>query len=125
MFCVGLALTIAAAAKEFRGRKFFGQTLSIGELELLNLTRLYFFRPVEQTRIIMADMSQITVAINTHPTQLSLRLLETNSEKRATMGEAAEHVRKVAKGNLTNIQTYFEEREVNTNFENDRNRPEE
>ena len=70
-------------------------------------------------------MSQITVAINTHPTQLSLRLLETNSEKRTTMGEAAEHVRKVAKGSLTNIQTYFEEREVNTNFENDHNRPEE
>jgi len=33
------------------------------------------------------------------------------------MGEAAEHVRKVAKDSLKNIQTYFEEREVNTNFE--------
>jgi hypothetical protein len=53
MFCVGLALTITAAAKGFRGRNFFGQTLSIGELELLNLTRLYFYRPVEQIRIIM------------------------------------------------------------------------
>ena len=41
------------------------------------------------------------------------------------MGEAAEHVRKVAKDSLKNIQTYFEEREVNTNFENDHNRPEE
>lgn len=122
MFCVGLGLIIAAAVKGFRSREFNSQTLSIGGLGLADLAGLYLFRPVEQIRKIMADMSQITVAINSHQTQISLRLLETDSELRATMGEAAEHIKKAAKDSLKNIQTYFEGGETKTSIENEQKR---
>jgi hypothetical protein len=100
MFAVGMGLIIAAAWKGYRSQGLSSEALTIGGLGLADLTGLYFFRPVEQIRKIMADMSQITVAINSHQTQISLRLLETDSERRASMGEAAEFIRKVAKHSL-------------------------
>jgi len=112
MFFVGIGLLITSAVKEFKSSGGIGwQSFTIGGLGIADFVGLYFFRPIEQIRKIMADMSQLTVAINSHQTQVSLRLLETDSTNRATIGEAAEHIKKTARDSLEKIQKYFEEGE--------------
>lgn len=109
MFFVGIGLIIAAAVKAFTDDEKIWQSFTIGGLGLADLTGLYLFRPIEQIRKIMADMSQLTVSINSYQTQVSLRLLETDSTDRATMGLAAEYIRKSVRDSLKNIQMFFEE----------------
>lgn len=114
MFCLGIYLIILSA----HSAEIDGQTAVTGVLGMADLVGLYFFRPIEQIRKIMADMSQITVAINSHQTQVSLRLLETDAKDRATMGEAAELIQKAARDSLKNIQLYFEDSDITKKSQN-------
>jgi len=59
----------------------------------------------------MGDMSQITMAINSFRIQVGLRLIEMNSNNRATVGQAAEHVSNAAKDSIKLVQDYFEGKE--------------
>ncbi|MGQ0794439.1 MAG: hypothetical protein ACT4NX_10225 [Deltaproteobacteria bacterium] len=108
MFILGTGLILASVVKAWSDSELW-RSLAIGGLGLADLTGLYLFRPVEQIRKIMADMSQLTIAINSYQTQVSLRLLQLDSSKRPTIGQAAEQIKKAARSSMRNIEKYFEE----------------
>ncbi len=111
MFIVGIVLISVPAVAAFRG--------SIGELQSIiaagfgfaDLAALFLFRPISRIHKLMGDMSQIIMAINSYQTQVALRLLEMDSNKRETIGKTAEHVKDATKGSIKLIQEYFESKE--------------
>jgi hypothetical protein len=60
---------------------------------------------------IMGDMSQIIMALNSYQTQVGLRILEMNTEKRDTFGIAADKISTAASDSIKLIEEYFEKKE--------------
>jgi hypothetical protein len=74
-----------------------------------NLLALYLYKPLERIQKLMADMGQITITFNSFQTQVALRLIGTDIDRRETMGEAAMAVDATAEIVLNQIRDYFEE----------------
>lgn len=110
MFIVGIVLLsvpfIHAFANEDKGKTL--QSVIAAGFGITDLAALFFFRPIERIHGLMGDMGQITLAINSFQTQVSLRLLEMNKDDRGTVGKAAERINAAAKDSIKLIQDYFE-----------------
>ena len=80
-----------------------------GGLGAVDLTALFLLKPVRRIKKLMGDMSQLTVAINSYQTQMSLRLLESDAHQPETLGSAAEHVKQASHDTIELIERYFGE----------------
>jgi hypothetical protein len=108
MFFIGAVLLSVPAMAAFGGDITELQALIAAGFGIADLTALFFFKPIERIHSLMGDMSQITVAINSYQSQVGLRLFEMNSNQKATVGKAAEHIKEAAKTSIEIIQEYFE-----------------
>ena len=110
MFFAGIVLLSVPAVAAYRGEIGELQSLIAAGFGISDLAALFLFRPLERIHGLMGDMGQITLAINSFQNQVALRLLETDGERRETMGVAAEHINAAAKESILLIQNYFEAR---------------
>ena len=110
MFFAGIVLLSVPAVAAYRGQIAEIQSLIAAGFGISDLAALFLFRPLERIHGLMGDMGQITLAINSFQNQVALRLLETDGERRETMGVAAEHINAAAKESILLIQNYFEAR---------------
>lgn len=114
MFLAGLAMITAPlwiellkTTARFKEMNWAGTAVMIG-IGVADLIALYQLKPLARIQKLMGDMSQMTVAFSSFQTRVALRLLETDIEKRETVGEAAVHVGKIAKDTLPMVEKYFE-----------------
>jgi hypothetical protein len=112
MFAVGIVLISVPVFAAFQGRIGDLQSLIAAGFGIADLAALFLFRPLERIHGIMGDMSQIILALNSFQSQLGLRLMEMDMEKRSTLGQAAEHISEAAKESIVLVQRYFEAREA-------------
>lgn len=110
MFFIGVTLLSIPAFMAFRGEGNTMQSLIIGGLGIADLAALFLFRPTHKIHQLMGDIGQITLAINSYQTAIGLRLLESDMDKRDTIGRAARHVSQAARESIELIQRYFEPR---------------
>ncbi len=110
MFALGIVLLSVPVVAAFRGQISELQSLIAAGFGIADLAALFLFRPLERIHGIMGDMSQIILALNSFQTQVGLRLMEMDSDKRPTMGQAAEHISAAAKDSIKLVQDYFEVR---------------
>lgn len=110
MFFVGITLLSIPAFMAFRGEGDMAQSLIIGGLGIADLAALFLFRPTHKIHQLMGDIGQITLAINSYQTAVGLRLLESDMDKRDTIGRAARYVSEAARESIELIQRYFEPR---------------
>ena len=114
MFLAGLAMITAPlwiellkTTARFKEINWAGTAVMIG-IGAADLYALYQLRPLARIQKLMGDMSQMTITFSSFQTRVALRLLETNIDKRATVGAAAVHVGEIAKDTLPMIEKYFE-----------------
>jgi len=115
MFAVGILLLLAPLIEFFLTNKVEWSSIIAGGLGIIDLTALFLFKPVSQIRKITGDISQLTVTINSYQTQVSLRLLESDSTDRSSLGDAAEQISEISKITLELIKQYYEDIDDNDN----------
>ena len=111
MFLLGIVLLSVPIASGFRGNPNGGtiwNSIVAGAFGITDLVALFLFRPIERIHSLMGDMSQITLALNSYQTQVSLRLLECDSSKPDTLGATAEQINEAALKSIQLVQEYFE-----------------
>ncbi|MBT4510703.1 MAG: hypothetical protein HOC20_00645 [Chloroflexi bacterium] len=111
MFIIGIVLLSVPIVAAFRNDISGLESLTSAGFGVVDLAGLFLFRPIERIHSLMGDMSQITMALNSFRIQVGLRLIEMNSNNRATVGQAAEHVSNAAKDSINLVQDYFEGKE--------------
>lgn len=114
MFLVGLAL-ISTPLWDVVGWVNLDETnglptesLVVSGIGIADLIGLVLFNPIARVQKLMGDMSQLTVLFDGFQTQVALRLLETDSKKRETMGIAASHVGAAADDTCGLIEERYE-----------------
>ncbi len=108
MFTMGIVLLSVPVVAAFRNDISGLESLTSAGFGVVDLAGLFLFRPIDRIHSLMGDMSQITLALNSFRIQVGLRLIEMNSNNRATVGQAAEHVSQAAKDSIKLVQDYFE-----------------
>ncbi len=111
MFALGvllLSVPIKAGLSGDESAPGIWNSIIAGGFGLSDLVALFLFRPIERVHSIMGDISQLTLALNSYQTQVSLRLLECNSDKPETLGIAAEKINDAAVSSIKLVQDYFE-----------------
>ena len=111
MFAVGIILLAVPVVAAFSGEIGTLQSLIAAGFGIADLATLFLFRPLDRMHSLMGDMSQITLAVNSYQTQVGLRLLEMDKDKRETVGQAAERISEASRVSITLIQDYFEGKE--------------
>jgi len=82
--------------------------LITGGLGIADLAGLFLFRPADRIQALMGDMSQITMTLNSFQTQVGLRLLEMRADDPATVGTAADDIRRASEASVRLVEEYFE-----------------
>lgn len=109
LFLVGLALISVPIWGPFLKSPLQLETmLTAAGLGIADFMGLYLFNPLARIQKLMGDISQITVIYSAFQIRVALHLVETDNNERPTMGNAAEHVHKVATETLREIESYFE-----------------
>lgn len=110
MFMVGIALLGVPVVKGYDSNASgeMWQSLISGGLGVTDLVALFLFKPMERIHRLMGDMGQITVALNSFQINTALRLLQMDSTRRESVGEAAEAIGEYAERVVKTIQNYFE-----------------
>lgn len=111
MFAMGMVLLAVPVFAAFGGDIGQLQSLIAAGFGIADLAGLFLFRPLERMHSLMGDMSQITLALNSFQTQVSLRLLEMDKDKRDTVGRAAVQVGESCQQSIKLIQDYFESKQ--------------
>jgi hypothetical protein len=111
MFLLGILLLGVQIINAFNGQTDILKSLIPAGFGIADLAALFFYRPTERLHKIMGDMSQIILALDSFQSQLGLRLMETASKDRKTMGIAAEKISQAAELSIKLIQDYFEPKE--------------
>jgi hypothetical protein len=109
MFLVGLALISAPLwGPLVNNAPDLRLILTATGLGIADFIGLYLLHPLTRLQKLMADMSQLTLLLDSFTIQVALRLIEADSCNRPTMGAAASHVGKTAQGVLDLIDEQFE-----------------
>ncbi len=108
MFLGGIILICVSVIHSIEATKIPGKSFFISGLGIADLTALFLINPLKRIHGLMGDIGQITLAVNSFRSQVALRLLETSSAGRDTMGKAAEHIKIVTEKSIELIQAFFE-----------------
>jgi len=108
MFLLGVAFLTIPIHDYYWNGSISWQSFAIGGLGLADFVALFLLSPIDKMHKLMADLTQITIAVNSFQTQVSLRLLETDAASRITMGSAANYIKDAATSSIESIQKYFE-----------------
>lgn len=108
MFFGGIYLIYVAVTKGINNGKISNAFFFTSGLGIADLTALFLINPIKRIHRLMGDIGQITLAVNSFRSQVALRLLETSSAGRYTMGKAAEEIEKVTKKSIKLIEAFFE-----------------
>lgn len=112
LFLVGLALVsmpVWSLSIAVDSRPDLGVILASVGVGFADFAGLFVFNPIARVQKLMGDISQITALFSAYQIRVALRLVETNSEMRKTMGDASVHIGKVAEDTLKLIEQYYEE----------------
>lgn len=107
MFFGGIFL-IYLSIRNINNGQISKEAVFISGLGIADLTALFLINPIKRIHGLMGDIGQITLAVNSFRTQVALRLLETSSTGRDTMGRAAKYVEDVTEKSIKLIQAFFE-----------------
>lgn len=114
MFVVGIALLGVPVVKGYGNASGeMWQSLISGGLGVADLAALFLFKPMERIHRLMGDMGQITVALNSFQIHTALRLLQMDSTRRDSVGEAAQSIGDFGERVIKTIQKYFESPPIN------------
>ncbi|MDD5288240.1 MAG: hypothetical protein PHY28_03920 [Dehalococcoidales bacterium] len=108
MFGVGIVLLLVPVFAFFRSGTDAVQSLVTAGFGIVDLATLFLSKPIERIQNVMCDMSQITLALNSFQSQVSLRLMEMDITDRKQIGEAAEKIGTITKNTIKFVQDYCE-----------------
>ncbi|MCA9938392.1 MAG: hypothetical protein KC418_07110 [Anaerolineales bacterium] len=108
MFVVGVGLLSVPALSAYRGQITEMKSIIAAGFGIGDIFLLFLLRPVSRLQNLMGDMGQITIAFNSFQAQMALRLLQTDADRRETIGDAAKSINTAAQNSIKLIETYFE-----------------
>ncbi len=108
MFAAGIVLLSVPALSAYRGEINEMQSIIAAGFGIGDIFLLFLLRPISRLQNLMGDMGQITIAFNSFQAQTALRLLQTNADDKATLGEAAKSIGASAQASIRLIEEYFE-----------------
>jgi len=106
LFLVGLALVSTPLWPGAEDRLM--ATLTAVGIGFVDFVGLFLFNPIARIQKLMGDISQITAMLSSYQIRVALRLVETDSDKRETMGAASLHIGEVAEETLHLIENFYE-----------------
>ena len=107
-FLIGVALIATSIYEAVWGGGNVDQSLVSGGLGIADIAALFLFRPGERVQALMGDMSQLAMALNGYLAQTNLRLIQMRVNDPATVGIAADEIRRATDTSVRLVQDYFE-----------------
>lgn len=110
LFLVGLALVSMPAWSPLAGggQPDLGVILAGVGIGFVDFVGLFLFNPLARVQKLMGDISQMTALFSAYQIRVALHLVETDSDRRETMGAASGHVAAVTVETLELIESYYE-----------------
>jgi hypothetical protein len=109
IFIIGVLLLSVPVVAAFGGQIDRLNSLIAAGFGIADLIGLVLYGPIEKIHKLMGDMSQLILVLNSHQTEISLRLLEMDFlNNRPSVGTAAEKIGTDTENNIKIIQDYFE-----------------
>jgi uncharacterized membrane protein len=109
IFIIGVLLLSVPVVAAFGGHIDRLNSLIAAGFGIADLIGLVLYGPIEKIQKLMGDMSQLILVLNSHQTEVSLRLLEMDFlNNRPSVGVAADKIGSATEKNIKIIQDYFE-----------------
>jgi len=110
IFIIGVVLLSVPVVAAIGGQIDRLNSLIAAGFGIADLIGLVLYGPIEKIQKLMGNMSQLILVLNSHQTEVNLRLLEIDFlGNRPSVGTAADKIGSITKDSVKLIQEYFEE----------------